>query len=42
MKKEIIFAAYMAAIIGVSYEELAEAQAQFVDDFNLERKEARV
>lgn len=36
MKKELLFALAMAATLHVSVEEIADAQAAFVDDFKQE------
>lgn len=42
MKKEIKFALAMAALLGVSVSEMADAQSAFVDDYNKAKQEGRV
>lgn len=42
MKKEIKFALAMAALLGVSVNEMADAQSAFVDDYNKLKQEGRL
>ena len=43
MKREIKFALAMAALLGVSVSEMADAQSAFVDDYNkVMKQEGRI
>jgi len=41
MKREIKFALFMTALLGVSFEEAAAAQAAFVYDYNKAQQEGK-